>query len=246
MVVLGVYQGLATHNGDEKMSETTIYDIIEDVAAYLDRMATESDMTPAEARDAAHAGQFGDRGKLAYEIWYAHEYDGIVGDAVERWQAASTEKETVTLRVWDDGESVEKECAAGSDYEAIARELWAYADYGDGDYRVTVGWKVTDSEGDIIDCGSFDLIGETEEPDCPEADEHDWTSEFEGGCTENPGVWSTGGTSMLFVSHCRNCGMKRTGKTTGSQRNPGECDTTEYSDPDPEWVAEHCPKQDEE
>lgn len=75
---------------------TTIYDIIDDVNAYLDQVAAESDMTPTEARDAAHTGQFGERGKIAHEVWYAHQYDGIVGDAVERWQGAQLETEKMT------------------------------------------------------------------------------------------------------------------------------------------------------
>lgn len=75
---------------------TTIYDIIDDVNAYLDQVAAESDMTPTEARDAAHTGKFGERGKIAHEVWYAHQYDGIVGDAVERWQGAQLETDKMT------------------------------------------------------------------------------------------------------------------------------------------------------
>ncbi len=67
-------------------------------------------------------------------------------------------------------------------------------------------------------------------------DDHDWTSEGEGGLDENPGVWSTGGTSMKFASHCRTCGLHRSEHTTGSQKNPGEHDTTEYEMPD-SWCA---------
>jgi hypothetical protein len=59
-------------------------------------------------------------------------------------------------------------------------------------------------------------------------DDHDWTAEGEGGCDENPGVWSTGGTSMMFRTHCRACGLRRTEHTTGYQRNPGDHDTVEY------------------
>lgn len=77
------------------------------------------------------------------------------------------------------------------------------------------------------------------EPDCVDGEEHDWTPEYEDGCRENPGVWSTGGTSMTFVCHCRHCGMERTQHTTGSQCNPGEHDTTTYGDQDPEWVSTH-------
>lgn len=145
----------------------------------------------------------------------------------------------VTVRAWDDGSDARVTVEYGDDYEDAARDLWGRADYGDGDYRVTVNWEVTDAAGKEIDSGSFVVEGHTEEPECPEADEHEWTSEHEGGCSENPGVWSTGGTSMKFVSHCCHCGMKRTVRSTGSQRNPGECDTTEYSETDPEWVAEY-------
>jgi uncharacterized protein (TIGR02996 family) len=73
-------------------------------------------------------------------------------------------------------------------------------------------------------------------------DDHDWTSEGEGGCDENPGVWSTGGTSMTFASHCRTCGLHRTEYHCGSQRNPGERDTVEYTMPN-RWCAE-CQSED--
>lgn len=75
--------------------------------------------------------------------------------------------------------------------------------------------------------------------------DHEWTSKGEGGCRENPGVWSTGGTSMVFCSHCRLCGLHRTEHHTGSQRNPDEHDTVEYSQPE-NWCMEceseqcHC------
>lgn len=68
-------------------------------------------------------------------------------------------------------------------------------------------------------------------------DDHDWTAEGEGGCTENPGVWSTGGTSMSFATHCRKCGLHRNEYSTGSQKNPGEHDTIDYEMPDT-WCEE--------
>lgn len=49
---------------------------------------------------------------------------------------------------------------------------------------------------------------------------------------------------MLFVARCRHCGMERRESTTGSQKNPGECDTTTYSEPDAEWVAKHYGDED--
>lgn len=58
---------------------------------------------------------------------------------------------------------------------------------------------------------------------------HEWSSEGEGGCDENPGVWSTGGTSMCFRAHCVHCGLIRIETTTGAQRNPGEHNTVRYT-----------------
>lgn len=68
-------------------------------------------------------------------------------------------------------------------------------------------------------------------------DDHDWTGEGEGGLRENPGVWSVGGTAMVFKAHCRVCGLHRTERSTGSQRNPGEHDTVEYEMPE-SWREE--------
>lgn len=148
----------------------------------------------------------------------------------------------LTLRAWDDGSSDQRAVTRDDDFEAEARDLWEGAEYGDGDWRVTVRWEVKDSLGREVESGEFDLEHETEEPECPESEDgHDWTSEHEGGLDENPGVWSTGGTSMAFYAHCRRCGMSRVERTTGAQCNPGECDTTEYGDPDPEWVAQYYP-----
>jgi len=70
-------------------------------------------------------------------------------------------------------------------------------------------------------------------------DDHDWTSAGEGGLDENPGVWSTGGTSMVFKSHCRQCGLHRTESHCGSQRNPGEGDAVSYRLLDADEVARH-------
>jgi len=58
--------------------------------------------------------------------------------------------------------------------------------------------------------------------------DHDWTREGEGGADDNPGVWFTGGTSMVFESHCRRCGLHRTEYFTGTQRSPSECNTVKY------------------
>ena len=103
-----------------------------------------------------------------------------------------------------------------------------------------------DGEGTIEgdrNCVTIDIEPDAEklmaragaDPECA----HDWTSEGEGGCDDNPGVWSTRGTSMSFVSHCRQCGLIRKEFTTGSQRNPGEHDTVSYEMPDDEQIERY-------
>ena len=70
-------------------------------------------------------------------------------------------------------------------------------------------------------------------------DDHDWTSDGEGGCRENPGVFSRGGTTMTFDSHCRRCGLHRHSATPGSQRNPDDHDTVFYEMLDDETISAH-------
>jgi len=119
--------------------------------------------------------------------------------------------------------------------------------WGDNGASVSCTYDILDSSSNVIDSGGMTVeIEPNHEALITEAvgrynlgticgtspDDHDWTSEGEGGCDENPGVWSTGGTSMAFKSHCRKCGLKRTEQSTGSQRNPGEHDTVEYEIPE--------------
>lgn len=75
-----------------------------------------------------------------------------------------------------------------------------------------------------------DVMGDAGCGDAP--DEHDWSSEGEGGCDENPGVWSGGGTTMHYASHCAVCGLRRRETHYGSQREPGQGDKIEYAAPD--------------
>src|SRR6185437_5095337 len=95
-------------------------------------------------------------------------------------------------------------------------------DWGIEGARVRAYYSVVDSDGDtVVDNESTEVEIEPDheelmrragaDPDC----EHEWTSEGEGGCDSNPGVWSTGGTSMTFASHCRLCGLHKTEHTTG-------------------------------
>ena len=61
--------------------------------------------------------------------------------------------------------------------------------------------------------------------------DHEWSSEGEGGCDENPGVWSLGGTTLTFREHCTKCGLLRKTTDYGSQRNPGQANEVEYEMP---------------
>lgn len=143
------------------------------------------------------------------------------------------------LRVWDDGSSEDFECEEDDDFAAIARDHMEEGSW-EGPASIGYDWEVTDLVGSLIASGSdvheiesdhealiHAVMGDDGCGDDPDA--HDWTSEGEGGCEENPGCWSTGGTKMVFQSHCRQCGLHRTEHHMGSQRNPGECDSTEYS-----------------
>lgn len=133
----------------------------------------------------------------------------------------------------------------------MAEELARGGEYGDEGASVSVWVTEYDATGEETDRRSLSvdiepnhesLIRAATQHDsgrsCGDSpDDHDWTSQGEGGCDENPGVWSTGGTSMLFASHCRICGLHRREHWCGSQRNPGEHDTTEYEMP-PSWCAD--------
>lgn len=133
----------------------------------------------------------------------------------------------------------------------IAKDLWQEGDWDDGGDSIQVRVHELNHGGDVVDtayitvdiepnhakliraaAGYDDICGE-------DPDDHEWTSEGEGGMKENPGVWSTGGTSMVFYSHCRVCGLHRTERVTGSQRNPDECNTVEYRMLDAEEMEYH-------
>lgn len=108
-------------------------------------------------------------------------------------------------------------------------------DWGDEGASVSAWWTLYDEDGDEVADGSVTVeIAVNEDAIIPETDcgdtvdDHEWTSEGMGGCDKNPGVWSLGGTAMLFKERCIHCGLVRIERTTGSQRNPGEHDTVEF------------------
>lgn len=153
-----------------------------------------------------------------------------------------------TLEMRDDqcGETEEFDAATLADAKQEAEERvtdWVNGgDWGDNGAVVDVRWTLS-VDGEEVWSDSTAVGVEPDHDALVEAAggdtscQHDWTSEGEGGLDENPGVWSTGGTSMSFASHCRKCGLHRNEHHTGSQRNPGEHDTVHYEQPET-WCAE--------
>lgn len=121
----------------------------------------------------------------------------------------------------------------GYDDDGAAVEVWYYIQDADYSWEHRERRLIVDIEpnhADLIRAAAGD------EGCGLDPDDHDWTSQGEGGCRENPGVWSTGGTSLVFRAHCRRCGLIRVEKRPGSQRNPGEHDTTRYEMADTDQI----------
>lgn len=155
------------------------------------------------------------------------------------------------LHIRDDGGSThEITFTEEPDKSDIHREIenWCKdGEWGDDGAAIDILWTL-ELDGDEIDEGFYtvdiepnhskliwdacgyiwDETGKKIRGCGDDPEDHDWTAEGEGGCMENPGVWSTGGTSMSFSTHCRKCGLHRNEYRTGSQRNPGEHDTVSY------------------
>ena len=166
-------------------------------------------------------------------------------------EVADAASPTYTVTIRDDTASDSHDYDSEEEARDAITELcddWAsVGDWGPHGASVEIRWAIEDSDGNEIDYGcrtveiepdhtslireacwdGYQLAGCGTDPD-----DHDWTSDGEGGCSQNPGVWLTGGTSMLFRSHCRTCGLIREKSTTGSQRNPGDHDTVSYEMPE--------------
>lgn len=154
-----------------------------------------------------------------------------------------------------DGASIESvEIAADSIEDARSQiegecELWVEeGDWGPTGGSVRVKWTLWDQDDEVDSgwccveieplhdvlirraCYGHDYCGD-------DPDDHDWTSQGEGGCDQNPGVWSRGGTTIAIHTHCRRCGLMRREVRYGSQRNPGQADTVSYEMADEEQIA---------
>jgi len=117
---------------------------------------------------------------------------------------------------------------------------------GDWDTKCVIDVRVAELDEDGNETGNVDWVAvecgdDPLEPECTSDDGHDWQSPYRlvHGLKENPGVFATGGTTLVIKTCCCNCGTYRTETKHGAQRNPGQCDTVEYEDADQlssEWV----------
>jgi hypothetical protein len=121
----------------------------------------------------------------------------------------------------------------GGPVEALRAETFEDAKDEARDWILAGSWEPS---GDTIDYWITDVAAderhffETDippvEPACVDRGEHELTGEGCGGVDENPGVWSKGGTTLVFVRRCLKCGRVRREINRGAQRNPNEARVT--------------------
>lgn len=164
----------------------------------------------------------------------------IVCEALSTWERVKAgNQECLMPPDWEDRwHADDGNCEITGEYSNgrdAAEDYVSDGDWGDEPCSISVSvWReaIDLSNGEIIriDKQSFDVdtpACEEEEPDCRDTEKHDWQSpEWLGGCRENPGVWSTGGTSGTSKSVCANCGAYRFHTWSGPQKNPGEPNET--------------------
>jgi hypothetical protein len=144
----------------------------------------------------------------------------------------------------DDG-TAEIEITAESAEEAAQD----YVDGGDWDDIEETTWinvyvQEIDEAGEAVgDRERIKITLDPEEPDCENADEHDWQSPHEvvGGLKENPGVYGHGG-GVIITEVCAHCGGYRERDTWAQDHETGEqgLESVEYREADDasrEWVA---------
>jgi hypothetical protein len=147
-----------------------------------------------------------------------------------RDEGGSTQEESFTV---DAGTEVEQDTAAVELARKYAEDWAREGDWGDDGAIVTVYYTLSDKYDEWLE-ESVEVEIEPDhdaliaaaggDTDC----EHEWTREGEGGCDQNPGIWSLGGTTVQIRSHCTRCGLIRTEIHHGVQRNPGQADEVRY------------------
>lgn len=132
--------------------------------------------------------------------------------------------------------------AAAAEAGERTRDWIEGGDWGDDGAIVSARWELYEgdnADGDPVEDGHEQVEIEPDHDTlmrragAPADCDHEFIStyEVEGGLRENPGVWSHGGTTMSFRSHCRHCGLQKREVSYGSQRNPGQSDRVEYEMP---------------
>lgn len=147
----------------------------------------------------------------------------------------------MNLEMADDegGEITEVEIQSKDEILDECRDLAHSLDNDPRGARVCISWDLFDDDGEplghgreIIDVDA-DHDALIEEAGGDTSCQHQWSAEGEGGCDDNPGVWSTGGTGIVYREHCTKCWLHKTEYHTGSQYNYGEADTVEYEQGEP-------------
>lgn len=119
------------------------------------------------------------------------------------------------------------DCSSLEKAVELGEKLLQDGDWGDPTDENYGGWVTatvveTDDEGNHVDSVSIAVLLTPKEPDCDHDHyEHEWSSEGEGGCDQNPGVWGIGGAAILVREHCIHCGVIRE-EITGDT-NPPNC-----------------------
>lgn len=114
---------------------------------------------------------------------------------------------------------------------------------GDYDERVEVTCYARSEDGSESDSDTVEAGPEPEAPECADGHDHEFENpEWLVGCSENPGVWSTGGTAMTEKTVCKHCGCYQYVRHSGAQKNPGQLsEKVTYEEADErslEYVAE--------
>ena len=124
-------------------------------------------------------------------------------------------------------------------------EKWiSKGDWGNDGGTVSVSWRLLDAEGELVHAGTQkvelpidesdrirEAVGDSSLVCGRDPDDHQWSSEGEGGCDENPGVFGGAGGRLSTREHCSRCGLKRRHEYVGPQPNPGEVDQVYYELP---------------
>lgn len=176
-----------------------------------------------------YVARFGGKSAVP-ESWF-EPWNGVPDAPGVTWERiADSTAARITYTYHEDGGHSEEIIDAGSmeEAEAVAEDLLRDGDWGPEGGEVSARVIATDQDGHEVDRRSVTVTLEPNEhelieraggdPDCT----HHWTSEGEGGCDENPGVWGIGGAAVLIREHCSVCGIIRetvTGDVDTPSRN---------------------------